>query len=124
MRESRAGANGLSWKRRKPRSPRRRAVGVDWPLPGRPPGAAGGRMNATVIDDVGPAPAVEPAVPRTADHRFEFHGDAREYFRIWIVNLALGIVTLGIYSAWARVRTQRYFYANTRLAGAPFDYQA
>ncbi|MBA8889833.1 uncharacterized membrane protein YjgN (DUF898 family) [Dokdonella fugitiva] len=82
-------------------------------------------MNATVIDDgVGPAPAVGQAVPRTTDHRFEFSGDAREYFRIWIVNLALGIVTLGIYSAWAKVRTQRYFYANTRVAGAPFDYQA
>ncbi|HEU4664496.1 MAG TPA: YjgN family protein [Dokdonella sp.] len=81
-------------------------------------------MNATVMDGVGPLPATERAVPTTVDHRFQFHGDAREYFRIWIVNLALGIVTLGIYSAWAKVRTQRYFYANTRLAGAPFDYQA
>jgi uncharacterized membrane protein YjgN (DUF898 family) len=69
--------------------------------------------------------AVEtPAKAATTEHQFEFHGDAREYFRIWIVNLALSIVTLGIYSAWAKVRTQRYFYANTRLAGTPFDYQA
>lgn len=58
------------------------------------------------------------------DQRFEFRGNAREYFRIWIVNVALGIVTLGIYSAWASVRTRRYFYANTWLAGSPFEYSA
>lgn len=63
-----------------------------------------------------PAPMVE--------HRFAFDGDAREYFRIWIVNLALSIVTLGLYSAWAKVRTQRYFYASTHLAGVPFEFLA
>ena len=41
--------------------------------------------------------------------QFEFTGDAKEFFRIWIVNLALSIVTLGIYSAWAKVRTQPLF---------------
>jgi len=55
---------------------------------------------------------------------FEFHGNAREYFRIWIVNLALSIFTLGIYSAWAKVRTQRYFHGNTRLDGSSFQYLA
>ena len=64
-------------------------------------------------------------IARTStDYPFEFHGDSREYFYIWIVNLALSIVTLGIYSAWAKVRTQRYFYSNTRVAGAPFQYLA
>lgn len=67
-------------------------------------------------------PPVEARPP--TDIPFEFTGDAKEYFRIWIVNLALSIVTLGIYSAWAKVRTQRYFYANTRVAGAPFEYLA
>src|SRR6059058_745587 len=37
-------------------------------------------------------------------YRPEFTADPKEYFRIWIVNLALTIVTLGIYSAWAKVR--------------------
>ena len=31
----------------------------------------------------------------------EFTGTAGEYFRIWIVNIALTVVTLGIYGAWA-----------------------
>jgi len=54
----------------------------------------------------------------------KFTGTAGEYFRIWIVNAALTIVTLGIYSAWAKVRTRRYFYANTILDGQSFDYTA
>ena len=55
---------------------------------------------------------------------FSFHGKASEYFGIWIVNLLLSIVTLGIYSAWAKVRTKRYFYGNTQLDGSSFDYLA
>lgn len=62
--------------------------------------------------------------PPTVRHVPEFSGRAGEYFGIWIVNLLLGIVTLGIYSAWAKVRTERYFYANTRLAGSSFEYLA
>jgi uncharacterized membrane protein YjgN (DUF898 family) len=55
-------------------------------------------------------------------HQFEFTGSGWEYFKIWIVNLLLTIVTLGIYSAWAKVRSNQYFYRNTSLAGASFDY--
>ncbi len=40
------------------------------------------------------------------------------------MNLMLSIVTLGIYSAWAKVRTKRYFYGNTELDGAVFEYHA
>lgn len=56
------------------------------------------------------------------EHAFEFTGNGGEYFRIWIVNLLLTVLTLGIYSAWAKVRRLQYFYRNTRLAGANFDY--
>jgi uncharacterized membrane protein YjgN (DUF898 family) len=65
-----------------------------------------------------------PALPQIERHRPQFSGRTGEYFGIWFVNLLLSIVTLGIYSAWAKVRTQRYFYGNTRLAGASFDYLA
>ncbi|MBW8368307.1 MAG: DUF898 domain-containing protein [Arenimonas sp.] len=57
-------------------------------------------------------------------HGVEFTGRAGEFFGIWFVNLVLSVLTLGIYSAWAKVRTERYFYGNTRLAGAPFEYLA
>lgn len=56
------------------------------------------------------------------EYRLEFHGKAGEYFRIWIVNVVLTVVTLGIYAAWAKVRTRRYFYGNTLLDGKPFDF--
>lgn len=55
-------------------------------------------------------------------HSFKFSGSGWEYFRIWIVNLLFSVVTLGIYSAWAKVRRLQYFYRNTKLAGASFDY--
>src|SRR6266513_5631580 len=53
-----------------------------------------------------------------------FTGQAGEYFRIWIVNICLSIVTLGIYSAWAKVRRKRYFYGNTLLGDSAFEYLA
>ena len=55
---------------------------------------------------------------------FSFEGSSGEFFRIWIVNIALTILTLGIYSAWAKVRTNRYIYANTYLNGSNFEYNA
>ncbi|MGI9289764.1 MAG: YjgN family protein [Gammaproteobacteria bacterium] len=68
----------------------------------------------------------EFAVSSAASSReqFRFHGKAGEYFRIWIVNMCLTILTLGIYSAWAKVRKNRYIYGNLELAGSHFDYLA
>ena len=78
--------------------------------------------------DTAPALPVD-AMPASASaqvvrHPPEFNGKTGEYFGIWFVNLLLSLVTLGIYSAWAKVRTERYFYGNTRLAGSSFDYLA
>lgn len=55
---------------------------------------------------------------------FIFTGTGREYFGIWIVNILLTVATLGIYSAWAKVRRKRYFHGNTWLAGSTFGYHA
>jgi uncharacterized membrane protein YjgN (DUF898 family) len=54
----------------------------------------------------------------------DFRGHALEYFKIWIVNVIFTVCTLGIYSAWAKVRTRRYFYGNTFLENSNFDYHA
>lgn len=54
----------------------------------------------------------------------EFNGSGAEYFKIWIVNVLLTIVTLGLYYPWAKVRNNRYFYANTTLYGRNFEYHA
>ncbi len=54
--------------------------------------------------------------------KLEFSGSTREYFRIWIVNLCLSLLTLGIYSAWAKVRKKRYIYSHLTLDETPFQY--
>lgn len=77
---------------------------------------------------VSPVPAV-PAVatgvaPATPALPLEFRGTAREYFRVWAVNLCLTLLTLGVFSAWAKVRKKRYFYSHMVLDGTPFQYLA
>ena len=70
-------------------------------------------------------PVPSESVPFQLQHeRLQFNGKAGEYFRIWIVNLSLTVLTLGIYSAWAKVRKNRYIYGNLKLAGSYFDYTA
>ncbi|MGH8729435.1 MAG: YjgN family protein [Burkholderiales bacterium] len=71
--------------------------------------------------------AIEPlsSAPQGArELKLAFDATAGEYFRIWIVNLFFSVITLGIYSAWAKVRKKRYFYGMTSLDGATFDYLA
>ena len=66
----------------------------------------------------------ETATAAPAELRFEFTGRTAEYFRIWAVSLCLSLATLGVYSAWGKVRKRRYLYAHTRLDGSGFDYRA
>jgi len=66
--------------------------------------------------------AAAASAPAAVRYRPQFNARPEEYFRIWIVNLALTILTLGIYSAWAKVRKLRYFYSSTTLAGSAFGY--
>lgn len=55
-------------------------------------------------------------------YRFRFHGQASEYFGIWIVNILLTIATLSLYAPWAKVRRLRYFYNNTEFFHRFFDF--
>lgn len=91
-----------------------------------------GMAVALRMEDAAAPPPAAPVAPVSGTQDaveggivpFEFRGEGGEFFRIWIVNVVLSILTLGIYSAWAKVRTQRYFYGNTRLAGSSFEYLA
>lgn len=60
----------------------------------------------------------------TKHYPMQFTGRGGEYFVIWIVNIALTLATLGIYSAWAKVRTLRWFYGHTLLDNQAFSYLA
>lgn len=63
---------------------------------------------------------VAPDAPRRAAIRFTASGS--EYFRIWIVNLLLTLVTLSIYYPFARARKLRYFHANTLVDEQPLGF--
>ena len=85
--------------------------------------------SATFVLNIESAPVLptDDAVPLALElapqqYPITFTGSGSEYFRIWIVNLMLTIVTLGIYSAWAKVRKQKYFHRNTYLNNVPLDY--
>jgi uncharacterized membrane protein YjgN (DUF898 family) len=82
-------------------------------------------MNQSILL-ASPVPLLAAASGASArvKHRFDFRGSGAEYFRIWIVNLLLTIVTLGVFSAWAKIRRLRYFYGNTVLDDHAFDYHA
>lgn len=53
-----------------------------------------------------------------------FTGSGSEYFRIWIVNLLLTLLTLGLYYPWAKVRRLRYFHGNALVGEHPFGFHA
>jgi uncharacterized membrane protein YjgN (DUF898 family) len=82
----------------------------------------GREIHFPQIPDVVQPPPVPFAAEIIQDSRFKFHGNASEYFGIWISNLALTIITLGFYAPWAKVRRLRYFYGHTSLANRTFDF--
>ena len=69
-----------------------------------------------------PAPGDAMSVTGRRHLQCSFTGNAGDYFRIWIVNLLLTLVTLGLWSPWATVRKRRFFYGHTWLADANFEF--
>ena len=69
-----------------------------------------------------PVPNTAATSTRTAT--VEFSGQKGEYAKLWLVNLLLSIITLGIYSAWAKVRNNQYLYGHTQIEGHRFQYLA
>src|ERR1700690_4290442 len=74
------------------------------------------------VEEPSPTEARTSASSILEPQRLRFTGTGSGYFGIWIVNLLLIILTLGIYSAWAKVRRLQYFYRHTELAGSSFDF--
>lgn len=51
---------------------------------------------------------------------FSFKGDGGKLLGIFIVNMLLIVVTLGLYYPWAKAKVNRYFHSETELEGEPF----
>ena len=76
-----------------------------WPIWESGEGARVARYNPERALTMSP-----PAAAPLSIHRFAFTGRTRDYFRIWAVSLCLSLLTLGVYSAWGKVRKRRYLY--------------
>src|SRR5207244_849139 len=72
-------------------------------------GPAGSKPESS--DGAVPIASLDASSMTTA--RLLFTGRGSEYFRIWVVNVLLTVITAGIYSAWTKVRKAKYFAQNT-----------
>ena len=59
---------------------------------------------------------------RTSIGKLRYHGEGWALFGLVIVNALLTIVTLGIYSFWAKNKVREYHYAHTEFDNDPFVY--
>lgn len=84
-------------------------------------GAERGERLEDAADDASEDEA-DVDVPTDTPLSLAFTGTVAEYFRIWVVNTFLTVVTLGVFSAWAKVRKKRYLYSHTVVDGSPFRY--
>jgi uncharacterized membrane protein YjgN (DUF898 family) len=75
-------------------------------------------FEATEFLSEGRSPMGDPA--QTLDIRFT--GSGSEYFRIWIVNLLLTLITFTLYWPFARARRLAYFQNNTLVGRDPLGF--
>lgn len=58
------------------------------------------------------------------DHTYQVTHEGRggELFAIFIINVLLTILTLGIYKFWAKTRVRRYLWSHSRIEGERLEY--
>jgi uncharacterized membrane protein YjgN (DUF898 family) len=59
---------------------------------------------------------------RSTNAKLRYHGEGGALFGLMIVNVLLSIVTLGIYSFWAKNKVREFHYGHTSLDGDRFAY--
>lgn len=84
---------------------------------GDPTGELGDAPDALADSEQTPLPPAGRAA------KIEFIGLAGEYARLWYVNRLLSFLTLGVYSAWAKVRQRQYLASHTLIDGVPLVYE-
>lgn len=53
---------------------------------------------------------------------FSFDGNLKEFIKLFIPQLLLTIITLGIYAPWMRVKLQKYLFSHTSIGDLKFDF--
>lgn len=64
----------------------------------------------------------DAAARERAVRRVHFHGQASTLFGIYLVNFFLTLITVGIYTFWARVKVRTYLVSQTEFEGDRFAY--
>lgn len=77
-------------------------------------------MNSTIETES----AAPHSRPQELTHEVKFTGNLGDYFRLELKNVALVILTLGIYSAWSKVNRNQFFARHTWVDGHNFEYTA
>jgi uncharacterized membrane protein YjgN (DUF898 family) len=67
-------------------------------------------------------PTIQPPTVGPKTYRLSFFGLGGSLFGMHLVNVCLTILTLGLYSFWAKVKVRRYLYSQTQCAGDRFAY--
>lgn len=67
---------------------------------------------------------MENGISNNRTSSINFTGKSGEYFKLWFVNMFLSIITLGVYSAWAKVRNTQYMYGHTNVDENSFRFLA
>nr|WP_290933665.1 DUF898 family protein [Haliscomenobacter sp.] len=56
------------------------------------------------------------------NRQLSFWGEGSKLFGIFIVNMLLTLLTLGLYYPWARAATLKYLYQETEFEGSRFTF--
>ncbi len=70
----------------------------------------------------GGRPPIETDTTGAAHNRLVENGRFGELFVLFIINILLGIVTLGIYRFWGKTRIRKYIWSRTSFRGEHFEY--
>ena len=74
-------------------------------------------MSEREIDSAAPA-----APPTVTTAKLSYHGTGGSLFGLVLLNGLLTIITLGIYSFWAKTKVRAFHYSHTELDGDRFAY--
>ncbi len=56
------------------------------------------------------------------EHSVKFVGSYKQYLGLWLYNILLTIVTLGIYNPWAKCAIRKFLWQETEIAGSRFEW--
>jgi uncharacterized membrane protein YjgN (DUF898 family) len=59
---------------------------------------------------------------KNVSHLLEYDGQTGTIYKIWIINFLLRVITMGIYTFWAKVKVRKYVSSSFSLGGDRFEY--